>query len=85
MGWLLLGSDGRVDIEMVTDEGWINPWSIAGILCKYVNISFEKLNQLLLLLKRQLSPYSKELLWVTTNNHLLQIFAFRLFGSRIRR
>ena len=71
MGWLLLGSDGRVNIDMVTDEGWINPESIVGIPCKYVNIAFEKLNQLLLLLKRQLSPYPKELLRVTTNNHLL--------------
>ena len=46
--------------------------------------SFEKLNQLLLLLKGQLSSYPKELLLVTTNNHLLQIFAFRLLNSRIR-
>ena len=69
---------------MMIDEGWVNPESIAGILCKYINISFEKLNQLLLLLKRQLSPYPKEFLRVTTNNHLLQIFAFRLFGSCVR-
>ena len=70
-GWLLLRSDGRVNIEMVTDEGWINPRGITGILCKHVNISFEKLNQLLFLLKRQLSPYPKELLRVTINDHLL--------------
>ena len=70
-GWLLLGSDGRVNIETVTDEGWINSWSIVSVLCKYVNISFEKLNQLFLLLRGQLSPYLKELLWGTTNDHLL--------------
>ena len=60
--WLLFGSDGRVDIEMVTDEGWVNSWSIANVLCKYVKISFEKFDQLFLLLRGQLSPYLKELL-----------------------
>ena len=34
-------------------------WSIAGVPCKYVNISFEKLNQLFLLLRGKLSPYLK--------------------------
>ena len=70
MGWLLLGSDGRVDIEVMTNEGWVNLEGIAGIPCKYINISFKKLNQLLLLLKRQLSPYPKEFLRVAANNHL---------------
>ena len=67
---MLLGSDGRVDIEVMADKGWVDLGGIAGILCKYVNISFKELNQLLLLLKRQLSPYSKEFLLVTINNHL---------------
>ena len=71
MGWLLLGGDGWVDIEVMTDEGWVDPGAIAGIPYKYVNISFKELNQLLLLLKRQLSPYSKEFLRVAANNHLL--------------
>ena len=67
---MLLGSDGRVDIEVMEDEGWVNPGGIAGILCKYVNISFKELNQLPFLLKRQLSPYSEEFLRVAANNHL---------------
>ena len=67
---MLLGSDGRVDIEVITDEGWVDPEGIAGISCKYINISFKKLNQLLLLLKRQLSLYLKEFLQVATNSHL---------------
>ena len=70
-GWLLLGSDGRVDVEMVADEGWVNSWSIAGVLCKHANIPFEKFNQLFLLLRRQLSPYLKEFLRVTPDDHLL--------------
>ena len=70
MGWLLLGGDGWVDIEVMTDEGWVDPGAIAGISYKYVNISFKELNQLLLLLNRQLSPYSEEFLRVAANNHL---------------
>ena len=70
MWWLLLGSDGQVDIEVMKDESWVNPGGIAGIPCKYINISFKKLNQLLLLLKRQLSPYPKEFLRVAANNPL---------------
>ena len=84
MGWLLLGSDGRVDIEVMADKVRVDLGGIAGIPCKYINISFKKLNQLLLLLKRQLSPYPKEFLQVTTNNHLFQIFAFRLLDSCVR-
>ena len=71
MGWLLLGSDGRIEIEVMADEGWVDPGGVVGIPCKYVNIPLKELNQLLLLLKRQLSPYSKEFLRVAANNHLL--------------
>jgi len=53
---LLLGNDGRVDIEVMADEGWVDPKGVAGILCKYVNIPFKELNQFLFLLERQLSP-----------------------------
>ena len=42
VGWLFLGGDGWVDIEMGTDECWVNPWSVAGIPCKYVNIFFSE-------------------------------------------
>ena len=45
-------------------ESWIDFWSIADVPCKYVNISFEKLNKLFLLLRGRLSPYLKELLGV---------------------
>ena len=69
---------------MMADEGWVNSGGIAGIPCKHVNISFKKLNQLLLFLKMQLSPYSEEFLWVVANNHLFQIFAFRLLGRIVR-
>ena len=66
---------------MVTDEGWIDPRGITGIPCEYINVSFKKLNQLLLLLKRQLSPYPKEFLQVAANNHFFQVFAFRLVSG----
>ena len=81
---MLLGNDGRVDIEMVIDEGRVDPESIAGIPGKHTDVSFEELNQFLLLLKRQLSPYPKELLRIAANNHFFQVFAFRLVGDRVR-
>ena len=49
-----------VDIEMVADEGWVNSWSIASVPCKHVDIPLEKLDQLFLLLRRQLGPYLKD-------------------------
>ena len=67
-GWLLLGNDGRVDIEVMAYEGGVDLRGVAGIPCKYVNIPFKKLNQLLFLLKRQPSPYSEELLRVVIND-----------------
>jgi len=81
---LFLGNDGRVDIEVMADKGWVDPRGVAGIPCKYVNIPFKELDQLLFLWERQPSPYSEELLRVVTNNHLFQVFAFRLPGSCVR-
>ena len=81
---LLLGNDGRVDIEMVTDEGRVDPGSIAGVLGKHIDVSFEELNQFLLLLKRQLSPYPKEFLRIAAYNYFFQVFAFRLIGGCVR-
>ena len=80
---MLLGNDGRVDIEMVIDEGRVDPGSIAGIPGEHIDVSFEELNQFLLLLKRQLSPYLKELLLIAANNHFFQVFAFRLVGGHV--
>ena len=48
---MLRGNDGRVDIEVMADEGWVDPGGVAGIPYKYVNIRFKELNQLFLLLK----------------------------------
>ena len=67
---LLFRGDGKVDVEVVADKGWVNSWSIASILCKHIDIPFEKFDQLFLLLKRQLGPYLKEFLEVTLNDHL---------------
>ena len=60
--WLLFEGDGRVDVEVVVDEGWVNSWSIAGVLCKHIDIPLKKLDQRSLLLRRQLGPYLKEFL-----------------------
>ena len=49
-------------MEVVADEGWVDPWSVAGVPCKHVGIPLEKLDQLFLLLRRQLGPYLKEFL-----------------------
>ena len=54
---------------MVADEVWVDPWSVTGVPCKHVDISFEKLDQLFLLLRRQLGPYLKELLCVASDDH----------------
>ena len=81
---MFLGNDCRVDIEVVADEGQVDPGGIAGIPCKYVNISFQELNQFLFLLERQPSPYSEELLRVVVNDHLFQVFAFRVLGGCVR-
>ena len=70
-GMAAFWSDGRIDVEVVADEGWVNSWSITGIPCKHVNIPFEKFDQLFLLLRRLLSPYLKEFLRVTPDVHLL--------------
>ena len=69
---------------MVADEGWVNSWSIAGILCKYVNIPFKNFDQLFPLLRGQLCPYLKELLRGITNDYLFQVLTFCLLGSCIK-
>ena len=66
---------------MVTDEGQVDLGSIAGVPGKHIDVSFEELNQFLILLKRQLSPYSKEFLRITTYNYFFQVFAFCLVGG----
>ena len=71
VGWLFLGGDGWVDIEMGTDECWVNPWSIAGSHANTSIFFFKKLDQPFLLLRRQLSPYLKELPVGTTNDYLI--------------
>ena len=70
---------------MMADEGWVDPWNVAGVLCKHVGIPLEKLDQLFLLLRRQLGPYLKEFLRVVPDGHPLQIFAFCLFGNCLKR
>ena len=70
---------------MIADEGWVDPWSVAGVLRKHVGIPLEKLDQLFLLLRRQLGPYLKEFLCVVPDGHPLQIFAFCLIGDYLKR
>ena len=84
-GWLLFRGNGGVDVEVVANEGWVNSWSIAGVPYKHVDIPLEKLDQLFLLLRRQLGPYLKEYLRVAPDDHLLQIFAFYLLGDCLKR
>ena len=55
---------------MVTDEVRINPKGFISIPYKYVHIFSETLDQLFLLLKRQLSSYLEEPFRIITNNHL---------------
>ena len=70
---------------MVADEGWVDPWSVAGFPYKHIDIPLEKLNQLFLLLRRQLGPYLKEFLRVVPDDYPLQIFAFCLFSNCLKR
>ena len=77
---MLLGGNGGVDIEVVADEVWVDPWSVTGIPCKHVNVPFEKQDQLFFLLRRQPGAYLKELLCVASDDHFFQIFAFCLIG-----
>ena len=65
---------------MVADEVWVDPWGVTGVPCKYVDVSFKKLDQLSFLLRRQPGPYLKEFLHVTFNDHSFQIFAFCHLG-----
>ena len=55
---------------MMTDEVWIHPRGFISILYKHINISSKKFYQLFLLLRRQLSPDLKELLWIITYNNI---------------
>ena len=70
---------------MVADEVWVDPWSVTGVPRKHVGISLKKLDQLFLLLRRQLGPYLKEFLCVVPDNHPLQVFAFYLLGDCLKR
>ena len=54
---------------MVVDEVWVNHWGVTGILCKHVDVPFEKLDQLFFLLRRQPGPYLKEFLRITSDDH----------------
>ena len=81
----MLGNDGWVDIKMVINKGWVDPWGIAGVPCKYVNVCFEEFDQLLLFLRGQPSPYLKEFLRIISNNHIVEIFTFCFIGSCIER
>ena len=82
---MLLGGNGGVDIEVVANEVWVDPWGVTGILCKHVDVPFEKLDQLFFLLRRQPGPYLKELLGIATNDHSFQIFAFCLLSCYLKR
>ena len=70
---------------MVADEGWVDPWSVAGFPYKHIGIPLEKLDQLFLLLRRQLGPYLKEFLRIVPNDHHLQILSFCLLGDCLKR
>ena len=70
---------------MVADEGWVDPWSVAGVTCKHVDIPLEELDQLFLLLRRQFGPYLKEFLRVVPDDHLLQVFAFCVLSDCLER
>ena len=65
---------------MMADEIRVHPQGLISILCKHINVSSKEVQQLFLLLRRQLSPDLKELLRITTYNKFFQILAFRLFG-----
>ena len=82
---MFLGGNGRVDIEVVADEVWVDPWGVTGVLCKHVDVSFKKFDQLFFLLRRQPGPYLKELLGIASDDHSFQIFAFCLLGCYFKR
>ena len=72
-------------MEVVADEGWVDPWSVAGVPCKHVSIPLKKLDQLFLLLRRKLGPYLKEFLHVVPDDHPLQILVFYLLSDYLKR
>ena len=82
---MLFRGNGGVDVEVVANEGWVDPWSVADVPCKHISIPLEKLDQLFLLLRRQLGPYLKEFLRVVPDDHPLQIFAFYLLSDCLKR
>ena len=49
--WLLSRDDKRVDVQMMTNEVWIHPWSFVSIPSEYVNVPLEEFHQLLFLLR----------------------------------
>ena len=66
-----LGGNRWNDIQMMTDEVRIHPRSFISNLCEHVNIPSEKLYQLFLLLKRQLSSDLKKVFRIIIYNKLL--------------
>ena len=42
--WLLFGSNGWVNVQVVIDEVRIDPWGLIGVPRKYIHIFFEKTN-----------------------------------------
>ena len=79
------GGKGGVDVQVVADEGWVDPWSVVGIPCKHVGIPFKKLDQLFLLLRTQLGPHLKESFRVVPEDHPLQILAFCLLSDHLKK
>ena len=45
--WLSFQSDGRINIQMMTNEIWIYPRGFISISCKHINILPKKFDQLL--------------------------------------
>ena len=47
--WLSFWNDGRINIQMMTNEVWIYPRGFISISCEHINIFPKKFDQLLLL------------------------------------
>ena len=49
--WLFSRDDRWIDVQMMTDEAQIHPWSFVSIPSEYINVSLEKFDQLFFLLR----------------------------------
>ena len=58
---------------------------VSTLPCVHIGIPLKKLDQLFLLLRRQLGPYLKEFLCVVLDDHPLQVLAFCLLGDCLKR